>query len=275
MKRGISRRQILAGGGIGALASLAGCLATGRGETETVTKTYRIDDLETLSLAAQNGSVTVEGNQGDAIEIRGHKAAPTESSLESLTIETSRNDGHLTVETQRDDTPFLFGPDPILDLEVTVPEGVRLARAKTVNGDVEVRNVVGELMAETTNGQIDVEGVDGTLVSESTNGSIRAADVRSDVSVNTTNGSIDVTLAADGGDLTAESTNGEITVTAPASLDAAINAAATNGEISIEGFDESDVSGRGSVSVTLDEGTRRVRLDTTNGDISVRSETVA
>lgn len=272
MQSSVSRRRLLTGGCLGVLASLAGCLATGRGETDTVTETYEPADLDAISLSAENGSVTVEGGGDETVEVRGHKAAPTDDSLESLTVDANRTDGHLAVETRTEDVPFLFGPDPKLDLEATVPDAVRVARATTTNGDVEVRDVTGELEADTTNGTIDVEGVDGGLIAESTNGSVRAADVDGDVHAGTTNGSIDVTLAADSdGDLFAESTNGEITVVAPPSLDATVRAGTTNGDVSVEGFDGSGRSSGDAVDLTLGEGTRSVRVDTTNGDITVRS----
>ncbi|SEQ55474.1 DUF4097 family beta strand repeat-containing protein [Natrinema salaciae] len=275
MQSNVSRRRLLTGGSLGVLASLAGCLATGRGETETVTETYETDGVGAVSLSTESGSITVEGGQGDAVEVRGHKAAPTEDTLESVTIETSRDGDRLVVEgRQGDEPPFLFGPDPKLDLEVTIPAGVRLARAATTNGDIDVREVTGELAAETTNGDIDVRGVDGGLVAESTNGSIRATGVSGDVHAETTNGSIDVTLA-DGdsdGDLFAESTNGDVTVLAPDSLDAIVSAATTNGDVSVEGIDGVNVSSDDSVDVTLGDGTRSVRVETTNGDVTVRSE---
>ncbi|WP_408959018.1 DUF4097 family beta strand repeat-containing protein [Natrinema sp. 74] len=272
MQRDVSRRRLLTGGCLGVIGSLAGCLATGRGATETVTKTYGTDDLEALSLVAENGSVTVEGRQRDGIEIRGRKAAPTEDALESLTLETDRSDGRLTVKTNRDETPFLIGPDSKLDLEAAVPAGIRLARAKTTNGDIEVRDVAGELVADTTNGRIDVEGVDGGFVADSTNGTIHAAEVSGDVRAETTNGTIDATLAADGGDLTVDSTNGDVTVRAPPSLDATVTVSTTNGDVSIAGFDGSDVSSEGDVETTLGDGTRTVRIETTNGSVTVQSE---
>lgn len=272
MKSSVSRRRVLAGGGLSVLASLAGCLATGRGETETVTETYETEDLSSLSLSAENGSVTVEGKQGDTVELRGHKAAPTEDALESLSIETSRDDGRLAVETQQEDVPFLFGPDPKLDLEATVPDGVRVTRAATTNGDVEVRDVTGELTADTTNGEIDVQGVDGALVADSTNGSVRVTGVDGDVRADTTNGDIDITVADGDGDLTAESTNGAVTVRAPPSLDATVSLSTTNGAVSLEGFDGSEATSEDSIEVTLGDGTRRLRVDTTNGDVVVQSE---
>ena len=272
MQRDVSRRRLLAGGSLGTLGALAGCLATGRGATETQTETYGTDDLSALSLVGRNGSITVDGTGGDAIEVVAHKAAPTDDSLEAITLESDRSDGHLTIETSQEETPFLFGPDPKVDLEVTVPAGFRLARATTTNGDLEVRNVTGDLNAETTNGRIDVDGVDGGLVAESTNGEIDVAGVSGDVNADTTNGAIAVLLADGGGDLTAESTNGELTVRAPASLDATVSVSTTNGDASIDGFDDSSTSGGGSFEVTLGAGTRRVRLETTNGDVTLRSD---
>ncbi|PCR89671.1 DUF4097 family beta strand repeat-containing protein [Natrinema ejinorense] len=259
MKSSVSRRRVLAGGGLGLLASLAGCLATGRGETETVTETYETADLDAVSFSAENGSVTVEGGRGDEIEVRGHKAAPTEDSLESLTLETSREGGRLDIEArQTDDTPFLFGPDPKFDLEATVPEGVRVASAATTNGEIAVREVTGELVAESTNGSVQVAGV---------NGNVRAE---------TTNGDIEITVESDSdGDLFAQSTNGEVTVAIPASIDATISASTTNGNVSLEGVEDSNASSDESIDVTLGDGTRRLRVETTNGDVTVRSQAEA
>ncbi|OLZ41693.1 hypothetical protein A6E15_12170 [Natrinema saccharevitans] len=273
MQRHVSRRRVLAGGSLGALASLAGCLATGRGETETVTETFDTEGVSEFSLAARNGSVTVDGGTDvTAIEVRGHKAAPTEASLESLTLETDRSDGRLTVETDSEDVPFLIGPDPKLDLEATVPAGVGAIRGETTNGDVTVRDASGELLAETTNGDIDVAGVDGDLTAENTNGSITVAEVSGDVRTETTNGSIDATLAADGGDLTADNTNGSITVRVLPTIDATVTASVDNGEVSFEGFDDVSGDGEDDPTVTLGDGNRRIRLETTNGSVTVRRE---
>ncbi|WP_455448743.1 DUF4097 family beta strand repeat-containing protein [Natrinema thermotolerans] len=274
MQRRVSRRRVLAGGGLGALASLAGCLATGRGETETVTETFDTEGIREVSLDTENGSVTVEGAADDAtaLEVRGHKAAPTEGTLESLTLESKRSDDRLTVETASEDVPFLIGPDPKFDLEATVPAEVGVIRGETTNGDVTVRDATGEVVAETTNGDIDIEGVDGDLTSENTNGSITVSEVSGDVLAETTNGDIDVTLAADGGDLTAETTNDSITVRTPPSIDATVTASATNGEVSFEGFDGVTADDGDDATVTLGDGSRRLRLETTNGSVTVQRE---
>ncbi|MFC4248873.1 DUF4097 domain-containing protein [Natribaculum luteum] len=271
MRRDISRRQLLGGGSLGALGALAGCLATGGGATETVTKTYETTDLSSLALEVTNGWITVDGNQGDAIEVRAHKTAPTEDALESVTLESSRSDGTLRLETNDDTLPFLFSSNPKIDLEVTVPAGIRLARAKTTNGDVEIRNTTGELVVGTTNGQIDVEGVDGGLNAETTNGDINTAEVSGDVDADTTNGDIDVSLADGDGDLTAGSTNGEIAVRASAPLDATVSVSTTNGDVSVDGFGDSNASSGGSLEMTLGDGTRRIRIETTNGDVTFRN----
>ncbi|WP_226005715.1 DUF4097 family beta strand repeat-containing protein [Natrinema salinisoli] len=274
MRSSISRRRVLAGSGVCLLASLAGCLATGRGETETVTETYGPDDVDAVSLTTEHGSVAVAGTGSDAIEIHGHKAAPTEDSLESMTMATGLDDGRLAVDARRgEEPPFLFGPDPKLDLEATVPDGTRVARAATVNGDIDVRDVTGELEANTTNGDIDVQGVDGGLVTETTNGSVRVAGVSGDVRASTTDGGIDITLeSGGGGDLVAESTNGEITVRAPPSLDATVSVSTTNGATAVEGFDGETASSDGSFEMTLGDGTRSIRVETTNGGVTVRNE---
>lgn len=272
MRSDVSRRRLLGGGALGALASLAGCLATGRGETETATETYDSDDISAVSLAAENGAVTVDGTGNGALEVRGHKAAPTEGSLESLSLETDRDDDHLEVETDQEDVSFLFGPDPKLDLEATVPGDIRVDHVATENGDIDVHDATGPLEADTANGEIDARGVDGDVVAESTNGAVSVAGASGDVRAETTNGSIDITAAA-GGDLTAESTNGTVTVRAPPTLDAELTLSTTNGEVSLKGFGDADATSEDSIEVTLGDGSRRIRAETTNGTVTVRSET--
>jgi len=96
--------------------------------------------------------------------------------------------------------------------------------------------------------------------------------VDGDVRADTTNGDIDITVADGDGDLTAESTNGAVTVRAPPSLDATVSLSTTNGAVSLEGFDDSEATSEDSIEVTLGDGTRRLRVDTTNGDVVVQSE---
>ncbi|WP_049923144.1 DUF4097 family beta strand repeat-containing protein [Halopiger djelfimassiliensis] len=267
-----SRRRVLAAGTLGVLTTLSGCIAIGSDATTTVTETYDPDGLDSISLTTTNGALSVEGHRDEPIDVRGHKTAPTEGALESVTLTASRDDGRLELEADPENTPFLFSSDPKLDLEVTAPSTTRIARAETVSGPITVRNATGTLHAETTNGRIDLTNIEGAVVADSTNGTVHITEVDGTITAETTNGDVAVTLGDGDGDLHVETTNGAVDVRAPPSLDATVSVTTTNGDVSIEGFDDSGVTTDGSTDLTLGEGTRRVRISTTNGDVEVRGD---
>lgn len=139
-----------------------------------------------------------------------------------------------------------------VDFRVEVPAGVNLV-AGTVNGDVEVRRVGGDVKASTVNGDVDVES-GGTAEASTVNGSIRASmgsDLAEDLRFNTVNGSVTVSL--------------------PAGANADVEAATVNG--SLESDFPLTVQGRFSnrrMRGTIGDGGHALRMETVNGSITIR-----
>ena len=137
-----------------------------------------------------------------------------------------------------------------MDFVVAVPAGVRV-QAATVNGDVIVADVLGEVRASATNGSVTV-GASG--------GPIRA---------HTVNGPITARLAAlsPGAAVTLASTNGAITAMLPAALDASIDLTTTSGHIATD-FPLAPSTPRARrLHGVLGAGGRPVELKTVNGDV--------
>lgn len=137
---------------------------------------------------------------------------------------------------------------------VRVPAGVRVD-LRTTNGNVGVRGAGSEVVASTTNGNVGAESAGGP------------------VTAHTTNGDVNVRMGSVGGatDLDFSTTNGSVYVTIPESLGAQVSLATTNGSVSSE-FPvtvQGRVDGR-RLNFTLGDGSRRVRMRTTNGDVELR-----
>lgn len=139
-----------------------------------------------------------------------------------------------------------------VDFRIEVPAGVDLV-AGTVNGDVEVRRIDGDVKASTVNGDVDVES-GGNAEASTVNGSIRAS-MGSDLAQ----------------DLRFKTVNGSVTVSLPAGANADVEAATVNG--SLESDFPLTVQGRFAnrrMRGTIGDGGHMLRMETVNGSITIR-----
>jgi hypothetical protein len=137
---------------------------------------------------------------------------------------------------------------------VRVPAGVSFA-ARTVNGDVQARNLASRVDARTVNGSVDI-ATNADCRAETVNGSIRASLGQ---------------LATDN-EISFKTVNGGITLLLPSGANADVDAATVNGSF------ESDMpmTLQGKVSRrefhgTLGAGGPRLQLKTVNGGIVLKT----
>ena len=141
-----------------------------------------------------------------------------------------------------------------VDFTVRVPAGVRVD-VNTVNGGLEVRGVLGEVVARTVNGSVHAETGGGP------------------VSAQTVNGSVDARMASTGDarDLDFGTINGSVNVELPPSVGAEVELSTVNGRVNTE-FPVT-IQGRidpRRLRATVGDGSRRVRLHTVNGSVTLR-----
>ena len=132
-----------------------------------------------------------------------------------------------------------------------------------------------DIRAEAENGGISIREVRGTMNVETVNGGLELFKVAGDVRATTVNGGLTVTLDGkkwDGKGLSAETTNGGVRVTFPDGYAAHLRAGTTNGGFSVD----FPVTIQGRFGKTLDTdlngGGPTIRIETTNGGISLRRE---
>jgi DUF4097 and DUF4098 domain-containing protein YvlB len=221
-----------------------------------------------IEVKGVNGNVRAEGTNGGAVEVVATKRART-SDPESVRVEVLEHADGVTIcavyptpsNAKRQNSceagdswhSSTNKNDVQVDFTVRVPAGVRFS-GRTVNGEVEARNIRADVKAYTVNGGVDV----------STTGLARAS---------TVNGSINVSMGrADwNGELEFETVNGTIDLRFPEGLSADVRAETLNGNITTE----FPLTVQGHVSRRRLEGViggggRELRLKTVNGNVEIR-----
>lgn len=220
-----------------------------------------------VEIKGVNGSIRAEATSGNLVEVtavkRGRRSDPS-----SVKIEVIEHDGGVTLcAVYPSDDPSrpneckpgkggrmnVRDNDVQVNFTVRVPSGIHFV-GRTVNGDVDVTSLAGNVDASTVNGGIDI----------STSGYAQAG---------TVNGSITASMgSADwAGRIEFETVNGSITVELPAGTNTEVEAETVNGDISTDfpltvrgRFNSRHISG------VIGTGGRELEFETVNGSITIR-----
>jgi DUF4097 and DUF4098 domain-containing protein YvlB len=227
--------------------------------TEEETFSFTLEDGGRFSISNVNGSITVTGASGNNVEIIAIKKADNQKELDEIEIEISHSANEIEIETELGDSDGWFrnSTSGQVRYEIIVPDSTELDSVETVNGDVTVSGVFGNVTAESVNGDLDI------------------SDLVGDVSLSTVNGSVNAAFAKCEGEqsIKTETVNGRVTISLPESSDVQITADTLNGGINgrdfgletDKGFVGSDLHGK------IGSGSARLNIDTVNGSIKIRS----
>jgi DUF4097 and DUF4098 domain-containing protein YvlB len=214
----------------------------------------------TLEIRNTNGLIEVEPSEGTQVTVtaeriaKGRTDADAKQAAEAIEIIESVTGSSITLDARASLTSLLGGNRQV-KFRVRAPKGTMLTLTNT-NGAIDVRDMTGELRLDTTNGRIRGINISGTTRAESTNGEV----------------DLSYTALGDGG-VNAETTNGRVVVTVPTATKARVNVRVTNGGINTENL-SIDVSEqtRKRLSGTINGGGPEIRLETTNGGVSLRGK---
>jgi hypothetical protein len=221
---------------------------------------------KTLEVMGVNGDVRASLASGSRAAVTGVKST-RRSDPESVEIKVEESADRVTIcvvypsrgqsschgKSTRRNHDSNENNDVRVDFTVNVPAGVRFI-GRTVNGEMEARNLEADADVSTVNGNVEV----------STQGFAEATTVNGDVTVSVGRGDWN-------GQASFQTVNGSVTVTLPASLNADVKASTVNGDI------DSDFPltvrgkfGPRSVNGTIGSGGRMMSLGTVNGSIYLR-----
>ena len=153
--------------------------------------------------------------------------------------------------------------------EITVPEGVRVT-LRSMNGNLTVRGVKGEVDLHTNNGDVEVTDAVGRVEMVTLSGDVTGLRIRGAVDATSLNGTVSLT-DVQGGSVGAESTSGSLKLVNVVSRD--IDASTVSGEVDFTG--PLDPQGRysfashsGTVTLTVPPTTSaRFSIETFNGEV--------
>jgi len=229
--------------------------------TEEETYSFKLKEGGSFSVSNVNGSITVTGGNSDTVEVVAIKKADNQEALDAIEIKITESVNSIVIETDLPESGKWFNRNDSngqVTYEIITPANINLDSIETVNGDV------------------DVGGVSGNVAAESVNGNLDLADLAGDASMSTVNGGISASFARLKGQqsVKAETVNGRITLELPENADVDVSADTLNGSISgkdfgletDKGFVGSDLNGK------IGSGNARLNLDTVNGSIKIRSK---
>ena len=233
----LSRRGLIGTCGVAGIASFAGCTSTGSLAADTtVTREYDAANISEFTVETINGDIDIREEQRETVSVEATKHAADEDALKDVTLVEDRTGERLSLTVESDDSGLLsFGTAPRMDLVLVVPGGLSIT-------------------TETTNGTIDI----GSRTAES-------------LSAESTNGNIVLSLANSSA-IQATTTNGNVSITLPATAEPSVSFETTNGEVATSGLEAGSIEADSEINQTIGNGTHRISVDTTNGDLRIQGE---
>jgi hypothetical protein len=245
------------------VALLSLCTALPADVKVTEEMTFDVNPGARISLENINGDIRITSGGAGRVTMLAHKKAGQQAYLEKLQVVVEADRDHVRIETRHPKSEngwFRWGNDSSgsVAYELTVPADVVLDAIETVNGDVTIRSISGNVKAATVNGSLEVENL------------------AADVSLETVNGGISAVFATLAGDqrVDAEAVNGKIVLLLPADASARVTAETVNGSIDADDFGlepEKGFVGR-DLAGQIGNGDARISLDTVNGSIRLKKK---
>jgi sarcosine oxidase gamma subunit len=223
-------------------------------------KSYTLTGAAEVEVRNLNGAIEVEPSSDGQLHVRATRTAKAadeaaaKALLDKVEIVEDVSGSRVRLESKGPTTSGILGGNYKVDYALRVPAGMRVA-VKTTNGHVSLANLGNTIEARTTNGGISGKGLTGPVEAGTTNGGIEIAldeVAAGGISLETTNGGVDLSLpSAARADISARVVNGGI----------------STGSLALERLD--DRESRRKLEARINGGGPRIRLETTNGGISL------
>ncbi len=265
-----------------------------------------VDEQETFSpegiaeIKAQTSSIDVfiGDAEGSSIEVYLHGTVHTSRSEAIPTLAVEQTGDLLEITTERENGQhFVLGfySDDLV-LEIGVPEQYRNRLVvRTSSGDVNIIDQnLSELSVDTSSGDIQLRSIQAAAVSmesssgdqeaenlqaehselTSTSGDLRVEDLQGGAEVNSSSGEITLSYLEFNADLEVRSSSGDVKLSLTKAAQFRLKARASSGDIYCEfpvtlAGASSEMS-RNTIVGTVGDGTHKVVVQTSSGDITIR-----
>lgn len=160
----------------------------------------------TLKVHLVEGSIKVVSYEGKDILINvtsGTDEEEKSNAIENGMKRISKSGGYEVTAKEADNTVTVStsNPNKEINLDLKIPQDVKLKLGTVNNGDIEVENVRGELEVNNVNDKITLTNISGSVVANTVNGDVTVSfimvDPKAPMAFSTLNGDVRVTLPAD------------------------------------------------------------------------------
>jgi DUF4097 and DUF4098 domain-containing protein YvlB len=192
--------------------------------SEKFAQTYPVSAQAELFLSNINGSVEIVAWDKNEIALEAEKRARNTDDLSKILINIDATPDHVTVKTEHSRTGW-FGSEVKGSVHYTlhVPAGIALRKIESVNSNITIHDVHGEMIASTVNGSIHVTNVTTSAWLKTVNGNIEASIASSErartIEAKTVNGSCKLALNSNiAANVYASTVNGHVNCSLPLTL---------------------------------------------------------
>lgn len=246
------------------LLALSACSGGSRSHNfhETVEKSVALNADGRFRVENINGTIRIDAWDRNEVQIVAEKSASSEAALADIEVEIRGEGDRVDVHTRLPKSGWLFGGEGgSVSYEIIAPEGARVT-------------------AITVNGQVRIEGIAGQVEAKSVNGKIEIIDAAGAVESSTVNGSVDVSYIAlpDRGSHGMTTVNGSVSLALPESAAGHFEVNTVNGGISSDfplEVTEKKFGNFRSVSDSIGEGGGNFKIKTVNGQVKIRKRSSA
>jgi DUF4097 and DUF4098 domain-containing protein YvlB len=253
-----------------------------------------------LTISSDLGAIIITGSDSNEVVI--HVALRGDRHfVDEFEITAESTDEGVAVRGQRSDYPwFDFFWFTNLDSEVRytiqVPRNYQVL-VRNSRGDVELRDFNGSAYGQTSRGNVLATGINGAVQIGASRGNVRASHIVGDLRVETSRGNvevrnvvgpvelsssrgaIDVELTSPNHGATLQTSRGNIHITVPREFAADLDVHTSRGETQCDLPISSPARARdryhdgfsGSLNGTINGGGKRLRVETSRGDVHIRA----
>ena len=287
--RGLTRRRFLGTAAAAGSVALTGCTGSfvriESAET-TTERQFELPEVSRLDVPETSDDISVRRSDAEIVTVRAHKQAQGETSLSDLRLRSQVDDGTLRLRTAKPDVVGIGGGS--IDLEILLPDAVRVGHLRTEDGEVVLRRTSGDATIESGDGDLVVSDARGDVSATTEDGSITIDGAAGEVTAESQDGDITVrnpgairqVITADGAIVTdvpavtdaarVRSADGDVTARVDDAIDAAVDVTTDDGEITVAGAlgGLRTVTER-RVEATLGDGAKDLTIHTADGDVTV------
>jgi DUF4097 and DUF4098 domain-containing protein YvlB len=241
-----------------------------------------------LQVQTTNGSVSVEKDDRQDVEIVARLKATSPERLEATKIVAQRTEeGALDVHIDWADGKRQNREGCSFEIRLPDADGVHLRSSNgklsakglagpadlgTSNGAIEVHQHNGSLTVRTSNGKIVAKGVQGDLELNSSNGPIEATDALAAVQAKTSNGPLKIGLAPESpGPIKLDTSNGPVSVDLGPAFVGQLKMTTSNGPIKADNLPGARLlsSDKNRLELAFGDSEQESSIRTSNGPIDV------